>query len=1517
MTLHPDETRSSETLLKQRAAELLSDPEGLVRKYEGLVARERRNAKRVAKLENDLQAATRTATKQKRLLAEQTKVLGSARASLDAYRDETRRLKEDLKRVRGSSSMKLGKAVLSPVHSAKSLFKQQEKQREDPPAETVPRPASVEARSAVPAPAPDRAVATPSPAGEKPRESRKSDTGSSGQTDSTDRLTELENAFNESGSANDFSRLLTYQWYVKGMVAEPARLVAEHRDLHSGLDSKASILAARIVGAAAMRKASDFIPERAKGAAYTAERDRVMYCAHSTPTFNSNGYSTRTRGVVSGLAQAGIDVTVVARAGYPWDSAADREKPAQIRYVSELDSVRYVHLPGANLNNSPLDRYTIQAADTLVREAKLLRPSIIHAASNFRNALPALIAARRIGIPFVYEVRGLWEVTEASNKKGWSKTERYQLMAGLEALVAKEADSVLAITQEVADELIARGVPESKVRLAPNSVDSNAFLPLPADEEYAKKRKIRTDVPIIGFAGSIVEYEGLDTLLDATKILTEHGREFQVVIAGSGSHAAQLRKKRDDERIRNVTFTGRVPIAEVPRLYSLFDIMPCPRKSLPVTEMVSPLKPLEAFASGKAVVLSDVSPHRTLSGDAEERALLFPAGDAVELASVLERLIDDHEIRDELGRRGRRWVRTSRSWSGLGSSIRDWYRESHVYYNSSSASDPRSLGQLTVGIIADEFTSKTLAGSVNPVLLDRRDWKSQLSRADLDAVFIESAWDGNGGQWHRGVGYYGEEENKDLFELIAQCRALRIPTIFWNKEDPVHFNRFRLTAARCDYVFTTDADMVVPYLSTEWAKTKVAASLPFYAQPKIHNPLPGRILYDESTAYAGTYYGDRYKERSKTLASLLSAAKPFGLSIYDRQLAFPDSPYHFPREFASDIRGVLPYDTVLDSYKAHVAQLNVNSVVGSPSMYSRRVVEIPACGGVVLSGPGRGITETFGTAIPATDDARNWRALLHSWTNDPVSRTAESWLQYRSVMRSHTVDTELTIMFRIAGIPVAGRALDSYSIQIAQGLGDSFDAVVKSLVGQSVLPEAVFVDTGLERVRELVAGTGVLVESCDKIDSVNSKWIGQLHAPVSRTHFEDLLYAGRFGDWTRISVRQAGSADRGSTIARTVRQTNSHRGLILTSSVDLNKNLTSQLAVSTGAVVEWVVPALNVEVSSGATAQFVPEPEPQIVVVAGHDLKFADHIIHELTRSGHHVLIDKWESHTSHDEDASRQMLERASTIFCEWGLGNAVWYSKNKRPHQRLVVRVHSQELRRPYLRDTTTANVNAFIFVGELIRQAAITSHNIPASKSIVIPNYVDNEGLKRSKQEKSEKNIGLVGIIPQSKRMDRALDILEKLLERDSEYRLFIKGKGPDDYPWLKNRPDEITYYDAQYARADRLNEKYPGAVTFDEFSPDMAEWYAKIGIALSVSDFESFHFTIPDGAASGAVPYCLAWPGADLLYPDEWIYDSVDDLAEAIGRGRPGNREAGQQIVATRYNGRDSVAQLRSTIIGEGE
>src|SRR5699024_6798665 len=151
-----------------------------------------------------------------------------------------------------------------------------------------------------------------------------------------------------------------------------------------------------------------------------------------------------------------------------------------------------------------------------------------------------------------------------------------------------------------------------------------------------------------------------------------------------------------------------------------------------------------------------------------------------------------------------------------------------------------------------------------------------------------------------------------------------------------------------------------------------------------------------------------------------------------------------------------------------------------------------------------------------------------------------------------------------------------------------------------------------------------------------------------------------------------------------------------------------------------------------------------------------------LDANGCEVLIDRWSGHNKHDADRSQQLLDQADIVVCEWGLGNAVWYSNNLQPHQSMVVRVHSQELFLPFLRQINKSKVGKFIFVGELIRKAAIASHGVPSNKTVVIPNFVDTENLNRPKLEGSEKTLGIVGIVPKSKRLDRALDVLEGLLK-----------------------------------------------------------------------------------------------------------------------------------------------------------
>src|SRR5699024_7561826 len=153
-------------------------------------------------------------------------------------------------------------------------------------------------------------------------------------------------------------------------------------------------------------------------------------------------------------------------------------------------------------------------------------------------------------------------------------------------------------------------------------------------------------------------------------------------------------------------------------------------------------------------------------------------------------------------------------------------------------------------------------------------------------------------------------------------------------------------------------------------------------------------------------------------------------------------------------------------------------------------------------------------------------------------------------------------------------------------------------------------------------------------------------------------------------------------------------------------------------------------------------------------------MIDKLLSSGCKVLFDKWDGHNKHNPEISKELLTKADIVFCEWGLGNAVWYSENLQPHQSMAVRVHSQELFLPFLDRIDHSKVGKYIFVGELIRQAAITSHGVPADKTIVLPNLVDINSLDKPKADDASKTLGMVGIVPMSKRIDRALDLLESL-------------------------------------------------------------------------------------------------------------------------------------------------------------
>lgn len=1501
--MNEDEVRPADEVRELLARQLKRDPDGLYALY----AKSQAEVDRLRSSARAEAAAAEQATKIRSELAQarnklnaKERALEDAEASLRAYRQETSRLKADLKRVRESRAMRIGKTVLAP---ARSLSRTASNLRHRGAAETTASKGAPQAPQGVELAEFDEVADQPTvsahSAHSAPAVRRVGDMS----------FVELQERFENDPSVKNLGYVLSRAWYSEGSVELGAKMIEKHPDLRSKLPEREAVLADRILGESRLESlAPSLIVPRCRGVLFEPARGRVMYCAHSTPVYNSNGYSTRTRGVVEGLKVLGADVAVVARSGYPWDTPSDRATPLRKRSETVLDGVPYIHTPGSIIGTTPVDRYILEAADTYVREGRRLRPEVIHAASNYITALPALIAARRLGVPFVYEVRGLWEITEASGKEGWDLSERYQLQARMEALVATSADQVLAITEQVKDELVRRGVSAEKVSLLPNGVNTEAFMPIPRDSRYASELGVSSDEVVVGYAGSLVDYEGLDLLI---RSLSEMDTEtpFKVLIAGSGAEKERLESLADECGVRDrVTLLGRVPASSINRLQSVFDIVCCPRKSQPVTEMVSALKPLEAFSAAKAVILSDVRPNLELAGPDGRRALLHRADDASDLASKLQIAIEDGELRRDLGRAARLWVTRERSWKTIGKTVLAAYKAAADVYASSTASNEKGVSELRIGLISDQFTRETLRESVDVVLVRPGLSESDFLALKLDILLVESAWEGQEGVWRRGVGFYSDAEQLPLRRILSAARKAGVPSVFWNKEDPVHYNRFARTAALCDHVFTTDADRVPDYLALAGSHVQSVSTLPFYAQPAIHNPLPTARNFSRDVAFAGTFYGDRYKKRSDELEGLLRSAQPYGLTIYDRQADIPGSQYRFPDRLRDHVRGSLPYTEVVNSYKSHYVNLNVNSVADSPSMFSRRVVEIAACGGVVLSGPGRGVTEALGSAVPVVRNAQESAAYLDEWFTHPNSRLVEAWHQVRSIYRAHLVDHALGLIARTAGLAVSVEPLPAYGLIVREGDHDA----LCSIVAQSVLPTRVFVAEadldGYSSLRQLGVGLGTHDDLADSTEDL--QWIGLTTSRSARTHYEDLLIATRFGTWDRILVSGETTPSDGSVLVSFCDGDLDDSGLIarrLVAGVTLAA-LLNRIREPVESAISLHKPILRTEVAPQPGAIDASSQRklrgPQTVLVAGHDLKFARDLIEGLTADGAIVITDEWASHNAHDEEKSKQLLSEADVVFCEWGLGNAVWYSQHVSDRQRLIVRVHSQELFRPYLARIDAERVSQFVFVSALIMKAAIESHGVPAIKSTIIFNAVDVDGLMLPKAPGAPRTLGLVGMVPRSKRFDLALDLLDATKARGGSFRLRVKGRMPDDYPWMKNRPAELEYFKIQMARVKEMNNVTPGTVIFDGYGDDMPDWYREIGFALSVSDFESFHFTIPDGVASGAVPVILPWPGADLIYPAAWLSGTVDEAADRIMNSTP--LDADSAVI------RDKFA--RDTIIG---
>lgn len=375
---------------------------------------------------------------------------------------------------------------------------------------------------------------------------------------------------------------------------------------------------------------------------------------HSLPMHS--GYTFRTRAILRAQIARGWDVRGVT----------GRRHTAAGPLVETVDDLTFHRTPGDLGGGNALVREWREiaalsdAADAVARDWK---PDLIHAHSPVLNALAALRVARRHSLPFIYEIRAFWEDAAVGNGTGTEGSPRYWLTRQLESRAVRAADAVVVICEGLRGDLIARGVDPAKIMVSPNGVDMDMFGSPTAADPQLRAGLALDGADVVGFIGSFYDYEGLDDLIAAMPALVARRPSARLLLVGGGPREEALRAQAAASPVADrIVFAGRVPHDRVEHYYSLVDILAYPRKAMRLTELVTPLKPLEAMAQGRLVAASSVGGHRELI-EHGVTGTLFAPDDPAAIADALAGMFDHREGWDERRATARRFVERERSWS--------------------------------------------------------------------------------------------------------------------------------------------------------------------------------------------------------------------------------------------------------------------------------------------------------------------------------------------------------------------------------------------------------------------------------------------------------------------------------------------------------------------------------------------------------------------------------------------------------------------------------------------------------------------------------------------------------------------------------------------------------------------------------------------------------------------------------------------------------------------------------------
>ncbi len=369
-----------------------------------------------------------------------------------------------------------------------------------------------------------------------------------------------------------------------------------------------------------------------------------------------SGYTFRTRAILRAQLAKGWDVRGLT--GRRHVAAGPQEEL--------VDGLHFHRTPGEAAGGNALLREwrDISAhADAIESLVRLWRPDIIHAHSPVLNAMAAQRVARRHGIPLIYEIRAFWEDAAVGNGTGTEGSPRYWLTRQLETHAVRAADAVAVICEGLRSDLVARGIDSAKITISPNGVDLDQFgAPVPRDPALTAKLGLE-GADVVGFIGSFYDYEGLDDLIAAMPRLVRARPRAKLLLVGGGPMEQALRDQALASPFTDhIVFVGRVPHDQVEHYYAQVDVLAYPRKAMRLTDLVTPLKPLEAMAQGRLVAASSVGGHRELIEDGVTGTLFAP-DDPAAIAQALAGMFADRGFWNERRIVARDFVERERNWS--------------------------------------------------------------------------------------------------------------------------------------------------------------------------------------------------------------------------------------------------------------------------------------------------------------------------------------------------------------------------------------------------------------------------------------------------------------------------------------------------------------------------------------------------------------------------------------------------------------------------------------------------------------------------------------------------------------------------------------------------------------------------------------------------------------------------------------------------------------------------------------